>query len=692
LAGGSGTETDAGGSGDMALLNNPSGIAFDDIGNLYIADNSNNVLRMFDVATGVMTTLAGSGSAANVDGIGTAASFNGPNGLAYDGHGHLFVTDSDVVIREVDLASGMVTTVAGTSNQGGCSLGTGAAARFNGLGSPASDRNGHLFVAVTFCFSVVEFDTATWAETLVAGSNDTNAICAYADGIGAAAQFSYAGSVTYDGAGNLYVIDSGAPFCGNTGNTLRRINVASQAVTTLAGVAGQSGSTDGVGAAARFNQPGSLQFVPLGSTAAGSIYVDDGLNDTLRRVDLATNAVTTVAGAVGQPGTADGPALSARIQSVGSFAFDGASALFFDDPTESTVRRFDLAADRIVTVSGAAAVPSLRDSNIGTARFNSPVGTAFDGSTFLYVSDTGTNTIQRVNVATGDVNLYAGTGAATNVDGPVAAAAFDGPNHMTYDGSRYLYVAQADDVIRQIDLVNNTVATVAGTHNDGNCASTGVGPTATFNALGDMVADGQGHLYVTDVFCFSVIELDTTTWQQSVLAGSNNTNSICAYGDGPALSASFSYASGIASDGQGHLYLADSGAGFCSGSGHTIRKVDLATNTVTTIAGAAGQRGSTDGLGTAARFNAPATLAFVPNVGGPGPGTLFVADTGNDTVREIDLSTFQVTTPIGIAGVTTLATGLLPGGLDNPPQEMAVGPGPSLLLSDSSSNLVLLAR
>src|SRR5204863_356 len=120
------------------------------------------------------------------------------------------------------------------------------------------------------------------------------------DGTGAAARFAKPYGVAADGAGNLFVAD-------NQNNTIRRIVIATGAVTTLAGTAGQYGNVDATGAAAPFNYPSGVA-----SDGAGNLYVVDDGNDTIRKIVIATAAVTTLAGGVRQEGSTDGTGYDAR--------------------------------------------------------------------------------------------------------------------------------------------------------------------------------------------------------------------------------------------------------------------------------------------------------------------------------------------------------------------------------------------
>ena len=141
---------------------------------------------------------------------------------------------------------------------------------------------------------------------------------------------------------NLYVSDSSS-------NTIRKVVVATRAVTTLAGTAGSFGTTDALGAAARFNRPAGVAL-----DGAGNLYVADSSNHTIRKVAVATGAVTTLAGAGGLYGSADGPGATARFDGPIGVATDGAGSLYVADMGNGTVRRVQLANGSVTTLVGVA--------------------------------------------------------------------------------------------------------------------------------------------------------------------------------------------------------------------------------------------------------------------------------------------------------------------------------------------------
>jgi sugar lactone lactonase YvrE len=266
LAGQAGVTGSSDGSGTAARFNHPAGVAVDTTGNVYVADTDNNEIREV-TAAGVVSTLAGrAGNAGSADGSGSAASFNGPSGIVADATGNLYVADTlNHTIRKVTSA-GVVTTIAGITSASGFADATGSAARFHGPQGLALDASGNLFVADTNNNAIRKIVTATGVVTTVTGQSG---IAGSLDGASSQAQFHFPSGVGVDPSGNLFVADT-------DNHTLREIT-ASGTVGTLAGLAGSSGSADGFSAAVRFNFPTGIAV-----DGSGNVYVADTNNDTLR--------------------------------------------------------------------------------------------------------------------------------------------------------------------------------------------------------------------------------------------------------------------------------------------------------------------------------------------------------------------------------------------------------------------------
>ncbi len=284
--------TDA--TGSAASFSHPYDITTDGI-NLYVADSGNNTIRKIVIATGVVTTLAGTpGVVGSTDATGSTASFNFPQGITTDGKSLYLCDTNNNTIRKIVIATGVVTTVAGTAGTTGSTDATGSAASFN-MPYDITTDGANLYVADFGNKTIRKIVLATGAVTTLAG---TAGVTGSTDATGPAASFNYPMGITTDGM-NLYVADSG-------NDTIRKIVIATGAVTTVAGTAGTTGSTDATGSAASFNYPNDI------TTDGVNLYVSDTKNATIRKVVIATGVVTTLAGTAGTTGSTDatGPAAS----------------------------------------------------------------------------------------------------------------------------------------------------------------------------------------------------------------------------------------------------------------------------------------------------------------------------------------------------------------------------------------------
>ena len=324
------------------------------------------------------------------------------------------------------------TTFAGTAGVTGSADGTGAAARFNFPECVVVDSSGNLYVADTGN-STIRKVTPSGVVTTLAG---TAGITGSADGTGAAARFYYPAGVAVDGTGNLYVADSG-------NNTIRKVT-PSGVVTTLAGTAGVTGSADGTGAAAQFNDP-----VDLAVDGSGNVYVSDWSNYLIRKITPA-GVVTTFVGALFNPYYQDGTGAAARFLDPAGLAFDGSDRLYFADEGDDTIRIITLAGV-VTTLAGTVpypvgvANPGSADGTGEAAGFNTPCGVAVDGSGNVYVADTGNDTIRKVTQA-GVVKTLGGTpGVSGSTNGTGAAALFFEPYAVAVDGSGNVYVADSSN-------------------------------------------------------------------------------------------------------------------------------------------------------------------------------------------------------------------------------------------------------
>ena len=569
----------ADGVGAQATFRFVGGVAVDGAGNVFVTDTVSGTVRRITPA-GAVTTIAGTaGITGSSDGVGAAASFNNPVGVAIDGAGNLYVADTgNHTIRKITPAA-VVTTLAGSPGAPGAVDGSGAAARFNAPRNVAVDAAGSLYVADTGNNTIRVVDAGGLVSTLAgtAGANGT------ADGVGAAARFSAPAGIAIDPTGVLYVADVGAL-------TLRRVT-RSGAVTSVAGAPGASGSADGTGAAARFALP-----LSLAADASGAIYVADRSNFAVRKVTDG-GVVSTFAGASLVQGSADGAAASATFNDPYGVAVDRGGNVFVTDYFNGTIRR--LSANGVVTtLAGTPGAFGSADGAGTAARFATPQGVAIDAAGNLYVADKSNQTIRKVTPA-GLVGTLAGSPSVRgSVDGTGAAASFDNPSGVAVDAAGNVYVVDNAPTVRKITPAG-VVTTLAGAAGRIGAVD-GPGNVASFNFPQGVAVDAGGNVYVADSGN-GIIRKITPAGLVSTVAGlAGSPGSV----DGTGAAARFTQPTGVAIDRAGNVYVSD----FTT---HTIRRIDGAGN-VTTVAGVADGRGGVRLGSLPGHLDQPVQIAFDP--------------------------------------------------------------------------------
>ena len=400
-------------------------------------------------------------------------------------------------------------------------------------------------------------------------------------------------------------------------------------VTTIAGQAGVAGSADGAGSAARFD-------FPIGIALAGDniLYVADGVDNTIRKIVLAPGAlalVSTFAGTPGDSGNVDATGSAARFTAPAGVAVDSLGNVFVADSLNQTIRKITPGAE-VKTFAGLPGTNGRADGTGINARFNAPVGIAIDKSDNIYVADSANETIRQITPGAAVTTPYGTVGEAGNVDGIGNAARFNKPRGVTVTTSGNIYVADNhNNTIRRItpDKFVNTFAGLSGAG-----SADGVGTAARFNFPNGVAVDGTGNLYIADTVNSTIRKIDPAG-SVITIAGMPG---VVGSADGQGSMAQFNFPRGIAVDGHGNVYVGD-------WMNNTLRRI-TPDGTVKTLAGAPPPEPprNVDGIGSAARFNNPYGVAVNDD------GTLiYVADSGSDTIRKV---TF---TAAGEASVITFA-------------------------------------
>ena len=397
------------------------------------------------------------------------------------------------------------------------------------------------------------------------------------DATGAAARFAFPEAVAMDAAGTIYVADT-------RNHTIRKVTPGG-VVTTLAGLAGSSGSTNGTGSAARFNAPSGVAV-----DEAGNVYVADLGNYTIRKI-TSSGSVSTLAGLAGISGSVDGTGAGARFGAPLGVAVDTAGMVYVADSENHTIRKIT-PGGTVSTLAGLSGSSGSADGTGSVARFFNPSDLIVDSAGFIYVADRFNHTIRKITPS-GAVTTFAGTALFQgSADGTGGAASFRFPKGLSVDAAGNVYVADTgNSTIRKITpaAVVTTLAGLAG--NPGNVD--GIGSAARFAFPPDVAVDAAGTLSVADANN-STIRRITPDATVSTLAGPADSGGSV---DGPGVSARFSNPNGVAVDAAGNVYVADT-------QNQTIRKITR-TGIVSTFAGLPGVPGSAEGLGGAARFSNP---------------------------------------------------------------------------------------
>jgi sugar lactone lactonase YvrE len=285
-----------------------------------------------------------------------------------------------------------------------------------------------------------------------------------------------------------------------------------------------------------------------------------------------------------------------------------------------------------------------KDGSGSAARFNAPEGIAADSAGNLYVAEPASATIRKLTPQGSVTTLAGASGAVGYADGAGSAARFNGPSRVETDSQGNLYVTDTgNSVVRKISA-SGLVATLAG---NGTCGSAdGRSTAAQFCNPKGVALDQWGNLWIADTGNHTVRRIDASG-NVSTVAGSPG---VCGSANGRGDVARFCNPQDIDVDKWGNVYVVDTG-------NSTIRMIDP-KGEVRTLAGQAGQCGSVEGSPTVSRLCAPSGIAVDGN-------DLYIADTGNATIRRINLDNVT-STVAGVPGSQGIVLGALPGGLDRP--------------------------
>jgi len=597
------------------------GLAVDTTGNLFIADPQNLNVRRVDAVTGIITTVAGGGTATGDGGSATQAALLAANSVVIDRNGNLFIAEpAGHRVRRVDAGTGIISTFAGNGTAG--FSGDGGPATSAQLTNPADvkfDAAGNLYISDLNNNRVRRVDVSTGKISTFAG-NGTSATSG--DGGPATSAGVRPIGLALDAAGNLFIGDS-------LNLQVRRVDAATGVITTYAGNGVFDSTGDGGPAAsAALKTP---EFITVDSS--GALLIAEASGDRIRRVDPATRIITTVAGN-GQTFTGDGQAATSGILNFPQdVRLDKNGNILIADANMDRVRRVSSSTGVITTIAGNGLFSFSGDNGPATsAGLNNPVSVITDALGNIFISDLANNRIRRVDAVTGVITTFAGTGtaASTGDGGQASAAALNSPIMAVFDGSGSLFIAESAR-IRRVDGLTGIITTVAGTGVAGFSGDGGpaISAQVNFSAGGSMTIDANGNLFTAEGGNNRIRRVDAVTGIITTVAG-NGTAGFSGDGGG-ATSAALSTPVAVAVDAFGNLFIADA-------LNNRTRRVDAATRVISTIVGNgtlgfAGDGGSA----TQAQLAEPAGVAI------DATGALLIVDFLNNRIRRVPGSTRPAT-------------------------------------------------
>ena len=614
-------------SATNSALNSPNEFTFDNKGNLYIVDTNNYRIRKIDTNS-IITTVAGNGVGGfNGDNIkATDAKLLSIKSIASDTTGNLYITDYSRV-RKID-TNGIITTIAGTGVSG--YSGDNGKAILSKINQPLGvtlDSLGNIYIADTNNYRIRKIDTNGIIKT-IAGSGIA---IPFSDKEGnngpALASKISPTSIVVDKLGNLYITDT-------YNHEIRKIDTNGIIKTIIGdGRVGSGYSGDnGKAIDARLSFPKSLSIDNI-----GNLYISDSINNRIRKVDT-NDIITTIAGngASGYIGD-NGKAIDARLNGPTLGKIDKEGNLYISDTYNNRIRKVDINGI-ITTISGGSIGDNIKANE---SILFSPNSLSTDSSGNMYISDTENNKIRKVDI-NGIITTIAGNGieptGISNI--PAVSTLFYKPMGIFVDKNNNIYIADSgNNRIRKIDT-NGIITTFAGSDklvnngylgNFGYSGDNGKATEAKLYNPSSFFMDSIGNSYISDTNNHRIRKIDTkgiiTTIAGTGISGYSGDN-------GKATEAKINSPKGITSDKDGNLYIADT-------NNHRVRKIDI-NGIITTIAGTGtAAYGYDDIKATLSMLNIPSSV-IVDNI-----GNLYIADSGNNRIRKVDINGI-ISTVIGI--------------------------------------------
>ncbi len=532
-----------GGLATAAGLGSIGGYAYDTQGNLYISDATTHRIRKVDASSGIITTIAGTGTAGYDASQTTAASspLNKPAGIAIDPQGGIFFSDAgNNRVRHID-ASGNLSDALST-----------------GLYNPqglAIDGN-TLYIADSYNIRILAYNTIQHTVTVWAGNGNfpaprtepANNSVASAIAIGIPAD------LAIDGKGNLFFTDQ-------SNHRIRKVDKDGRLWTTAG--ADWTYGDNGVATKAYLAGPSDVKVA-----SDGSLIIADTENGRIRKVDT-NGVISTLAGTYQDHSNFSGenaPAIEARLSEVLSIALDDQDNVYLADKSFKRIRQVDVATGLIHTAFTTT---------------SQPVAVALDKQGYIYYTMANnlvaTNQILRRSLAGGVEEILAGTGTAgySGDNGQATAAKLNAPQGLSFDATGNLYFADLNNhCIRRIERSNGIITTVAGIcANSGSDGDGGLATAARLNYPHAVTIDEAGNLYIADRNNNRIRKVDANTGIISTLAGTGNTG--YSGNGGAATNADINFPKGLSVDKAGNVFITESYNNMVRMIGPMRQKIDF---------------------------------------------------------------------------------------------------------------------
>ncbi|RYE17853.1 MAG: hypothetical protein EOP51_23160, partial [Sphingobacteriales bacterium] len=613
----------ADGTGIMASFNNSAfNMMSDGKGSLYISDNTR--IRQINIASATVKTIAGSGANTSIDGIGLAAGINNARGMALSGDGSIFIAESGSYrIRKLNIVG---YTIAPTLSAGltfDSQTGT-----INGTPTVTAPATDYTIAGINEGGA----STSVINLTVIAGTPTIDSFTPTAAGPG------YVTTITGTNFINVSAVTIG-------GTPVQSYNVLSATTITAVVGEGTSGTVSvttplGTGSLAGFTYlpaPIISYTTPVTLTVTGSTISPIDVTNTGGAVTPGAAVTTTLAGSTS--GNVNNTGTLARFSSPFGTASDG-TYVYVTDRTNHQIKRLEIATGIVTLFAGSTS--GYQDGDPLTARFNQPSGITYDGNGNLFVSELGGYRIRKIVIATGQVSNVSGNGSSGYTNGSATDTRFTNIQHITTDGTNLYVTETSGHLIRKVVIATGVSSVLAGSQSSAANTDNTTGTLARFNSP-QGITYLNGSLYVADASNGRIRRINLSNNFVTTIAGSNNVSTSV---DGNGISASLTVPTSINSDGGNLLYFSE------AGSMHKIRKINIATTAVTTIAGTGS--GSADGTGTSATFSSPNGLSF-------SNGKLFVADVNNHRIRTIVQQGFNISPSLSTGLVFDHNTGTISG-------------------------------